>query len=115
MLILQHVCLRSLVAKPELNGCRGQVLSYDRALGRYEVMMRGSARTVYLRAVNLELLSPSPAGSDPHPIEYPDGLLDGLPHARRFVEENEIGRTLVADVLSGNRSGRVSWAGLKPM
>ena len=71
-LLFKQVRLHGLKGKPELNATRGQVLSYHEGNGRWEVMLRGSAKTVWLKAANLQLVRapPSPPkGADGWPAE----------------------------------------------
>jgi hypothetical protein len=75
-LLLQQVQLHGLKAKPELNGCRGQALSFDEASGRWEVLLRGrgTAKTVMIKPANLERVRsppPPPDGWD----AWPESLL----------------------------------------
>jgi len=55
------VIIPSLQSKPELNGCKAKVVSYDAAKGRYTVELSGTDTLMSLKPTNLAIASPAPA------------------------------------------------------
>ena len=55
-LTLKKVRIHGLQSKPEFNGSRGQALSFDADKGRYEVMIRGTSKTMFIKASNLSIV-----------------------------------------------------------
>mmetsp|Transcript_3303 Transcript_3303/g.7456 ORF Transcript_3303/g.7456 Transcript_3303/m.7456 type:complete len:176 (-) Transcript_3303:406-933(-) len=54
-LIGELVLLRDLITRPEINGARGKVLSFDEQSGRYVVRLQPGAEHIALRAANLQV------------------------------------------------------------
>ena len=107
---LKKVRLCGLQSKPELNGRPGQVLEYDATTQRWEVMLKGGAKTYWLKPSNLVLDSetpPPPAVARP-PSDPSDSdvaqFLRGLPSALAFVRTCAAARDLVIEALGGQRT-----------
>ena len=107
---LRKVRIHGLVSKPEHNGARGQVLGYDSARDRWEVMLRGTTKTFWLKASNLIIEGDGPHETPPrsaprqHTPDAERGYLRGLPRACAFVATSDVGRSLVHEALDGHRS-----------
>jgi hypothetical protein len=100
---LAHVRLLGLKTKPELNGKLGQALEFDRASGRWEVMLRGTVKTVWIKPANLER-APDPSKLISRASTTANDFLSDLPRARAFAASNATARGLCAEAVDGTRS-----------
>ena len=107
----QRVLVHGLEGRPELNGQRGLVGSYDAAKGRYAVTLEGGGDGILLKAANLApvvVTARAAADMDGDADEPADGTPTALhvcsPHAPRLVREaTALGHLELAQALLHHR------------